>query len=225
VAASDYLPHAIWARKLLERQGYIIKENKVYQDNQSAIQIEKNGRKSCGPNSRHIDIGYFFIKDRLEIEGFNVEYCPTEQMLADFFTKPLQGNLFRRLREVIIGRKHIDALKEFTSAKSQERVGEDIVSMKNVTMADVRSSDVKARRPHSRKTYRYAQAARKQPKRGRVSFERETRKKHHGLTHKKQSYLTNDISIISIRQYPRIQCRKHLPERYWTGGYYYIISS
>jgi hypothetical protein len=52
-------------------------------------------------------------------------------MLADFFTKPLQGNLFGRLREVIMGRKHIDTLKEFTSAKSQERVEKDVVSVKN----------------------------------------------------------------------------------------------
>jgi hypothetical protein len=104
-------------------------------------------------------------------------------MLADFFTKPLQGNLFWRLREVIMGRKHIHTLREFTSAKSQERVGKDVVSVKNETMADIRRSEVKAGKPHNSKTY--AQAARKEPKRGRVSFESETRKKHHGLTLKK----------------------------------------
>jgi hypothetical protein len=133
----------------LEKQGYIIKQNTFYQDNQSAIQFEQNGKKSCGPNSRHINIRYFFIKDRLKIEGFNVEeYCPTEQMLADFFTKHLQGKLFRRLREAIMGRKRIDTLKDFTSAKSQEPVdGKHIVSVKNETsMANVRSSDVKARK-------------------------------------------------------------------------------
>jgi hypothetical protein len=97
VGASDYLPHAIWAKKFLEGQGYMLEENIFYQDNQSAIRFEKNGRKSCGQNSRHIDIRYFFIKDRLEIENLEVKYCPTEQMLADFFTKPLQGSLFRKL--------------------------------------------------------------------------------------------------------------------------------
>jgi hypothetical protein len=55
VGAGDYLPHAIWARKFLQKQGYAIKQNTFYQDNQSAIQFEKNGRKLCGPNSRHID--------------------------------------------------------------------------------------------------------------------------------------------------------------------------
>jgi hypothetical protein len=33
-----------------------------------------------------------------------VTHCPTEQMLADFFTKPSQGSLFRKFRDVIMGR-------------------------------------------------------------------------------------------------------------------------
>ncbi len=146
VGGSDYLPHPIWAKKFMEKQGHVLTENKFYQDNQSTIHFEKNGRRSCGPNSRHIDIRYFFIKDRLELEDFDVVYCPTEQMLADFFTKPLQGNLFRRLREVVMGRKHTDSLKDFASASSQERVGEAInitskSESKSGAEADAHSTD------------------------------------------------------------------------------------
>ena len=56
VGASDYLPHAIWGKKFLESQGYSLTENTFYQDNMSTIQFAKNERKSCGQNSRHIDI-------------------------------------------------------------------------------------------------------------------------------------------------------------------------
>ena len=63
VGASDYLPYPIWAKNFLAAQGKELKEKVFYQDNQSTIRFEKNGRKSCGPNSRHIDIRYFFIKD------------------------------------------------------------------------------------------------------------------------------------------------------------------
>jgi hypothetical protein len=56
-----------------------------------------------------------------------VVYCPTEQMLADFFTKPLQGNLFRRLKRVVMGHAHIDSLKSIPTATAQERVGESTV--------------------------------------------------------------------------------------------------
>ena len=31
-----------------------------------------------------------------------MEYCPTGDMVADFFTKPLQGSLFRKLRKIIL---------------------------------------------------------------------------------------------------------------------------
>ena len=110
VGASDYLSYAIWAKKFLECQGYILSGNAFHQDNKSTIQFEKNGRKSCGPNSRHIDIRYFWIKDRLDLDGFDVVYCPTERMLADFFTKPLQGALFRKLRAVVMGHAHVRTL-------------------------------------------------------------------------------------------------------------------
>ena len=50
-----------------------------------------NGRNSCTVNSRHIPIRYFPAKERFNKDKFIIEYCPTESMLADFFTKPLQG--------------------------------------------------------------------------------------------------------------------------------------
>jgi len=33
-----------------------------------------------------------------------VEYCPTGSMVADFFLKPLQGQLFRKMKEIIMGK-------------------------------------------------------------------------------------------------------------------------
>jgi hypothetical protein len=115
VGASDYLPSTIWAKMFLEAQGCEIRENTFYQDNQSAMKLEKNGRASCGRKSRHIDIRYFFMKDRVKTEGIDIVYCPTEQMLADFFTKPLQGSLFERLRKVLMGYAHIDTLSTLST--------------------------------------------------------------------------------------------------------------
>jgi len=63
----------------MEAQGYKIRENIYYQDNMSTMKLEKNCRMSCGRNSRHIDIRYFFAKDRVESEGIDIVYwCPTE---------------------------------------------------------------------------------------------------------------------------------------------------
>jgi hypothetical protein len=110
VGASDYLPWVIWVVKFMHYQGFDMDTNVFYQDNLSAMKIEKNGRKSCGQKSRHIDIRYFFIKDVLQRENITLAHCPTEEMLADFYTKPLQGSLFRKMRDYIMG--HSDSLNE-----------------------------------------------------------------------------------------------------------------
>ena len=62
VAMSDYIAYNIWLKKFLEKQGYKVEENIIYQDNQSTILLEKNGRNSCTGNTRHIDIRYFLLK-------------------------------------------------------------------------------------------------------------------------------------------------------------------
>ena len=62
VGYSDYTPSSIWGNKFLDWQGYEL-ENNTHQDNQSAIKLEKNGRRSCGQKTRHIDIRYFYLKD------------------------------------------------------------------------------------------------------------------------------------------------------------------
>jgi hypothetical protein len=133
VGASDCLPATIWTRMFLDAQGYTLMSNLFYQDNQSAMKLAMNGRASCGQKSRHIDIRFFFIKDRLQTEHIKMTHCPTEAMLADFFTKPLQGNLFVKFKRVLMGHAHIDILGASSSAPIKERVGNNI---KNETPAD-----------------------------------------------------------------------------------------
>ena len=62
VGASDYLPSTIWAMLFLKAQGYNMEESKFFQDNQSTMKLEMNGKRSSGQKTRHIDIRYFFIK-------------------------------------------------------------------------------------------------------------------------------------------------------------------
>ena len=78
-----------------------VRESVLYQDNTSAIQLENNGKTSSGQRTRHINIRYFFIKDKVESGEVTIIYCPTKDMIADFFTKPLQGIKFIRFRKSI----------------------------------------------------------------------------------------------------------------------------
>jgi hypothetical protein len=66
------------------------------------------------------------MKDRIKSEGIEIRHCPTEEMLADFLTKPLQGALFRKFRDVLLGYEHTSSLNDYMkrTLDSEERVGE-----------------------------------------------------------------------------------------------------
>ena len=101
VGLSDSVGQVIWTRNFLLEQGYQVAPATVYQDNQAAIALVKNG-KSNSHRTRHIAIRYFFIKDRVDSKEIRIEYMRTGDMLADILTKPLQGDLFRRLRDMLL---------------------------------------------------------------------------------------------------------------------------
>jgi hypothetical protein len=65
VGASDIMPQVLWTSYFLEAQGYAVSDSVVYQDNQSVILLEKNGRASSSKRTRHINIRYFFVTDRI----------------------------------------------------------------------------------------------------------------------------------------------------------------
>jgi hypothetical protein len=95
VGVGDAMAQIIWTRYFLEAPGYSIKDTIVFQDNQSAMLLEKNGRASRSKRRRHTNICYFFITDRIANKEMSVQYCSTKEMTANFFTKPLQGAPFR----------------------------------------------------------------------------------------------------------------------------------
>ena len=103
VAAAEILPQALWTKSFLRNQGYDTRNVLFHQDNKAAILLQKNGVLSRGKRSRHVDVRFFFVKDRVEKGEVDIGYCGTDDMIADFLTKPLQGNKFLRFREVILG--------------------------------------------------------------------------------------------------------------------------
>jgi hypothetical protein len=101
IALSDATSQVIWCREFLSAQGYPVGPAKVYQDNKSTIQLAEKGR-STSDRTKHISVRYFFIHDRIEKDEIVLEYLPTEEMIADILTKPLQGALFIRLRDMLL---------------------------------------------------------------------------------------------------------------------------
>ena len=87
----------------MESQGYPIRQNILFQDNKSTILLEKNGKRSSSQRTRALNIRYFFLTDQIQKGNLIVEYCPMTEMIADYFSKPLQGKLFRKFRKSIMG--------------------------------------------------------------------------------------------------------------------------
>ena len=102
VGVDDLMPQILWTRLFLIAQGFDVTDNVIYQDNESAIKLEENGRASSGKRTRHINVRYYFITDRIANGEVRIAHCPTDRLIADFYTKPLQGKLFRLFRSLIL---------------------------------------------------------------------------------------------------------------------------
>ena len=62
----------------MESQGYKIDENILFQDNKSAILLEKNGKTSSSKRTKHVKVKYYFIQNKVDHGEVGIKYCPTE---------------------------------------------------------------------------------------------------------------------------------------------------
>ena len=109
ISASKANAQAIWLRFVLEDFGELQTEATPLQcDNTSAIAITKN--PMFHQKTKHIDRRYHFIKDALQEGIIDLVYCPTNEQLADIFTKPLAKDRFNYLR-IKLGVKSAQDLK------------------------------------------------------------------------------------------------------------------
>jgi hypothetical protein len=74
----------------------------VYQDNLSCMALLERGR-SGGERTRHIDIRYFWLKDRVDRGEATIVHKGTEELYANVLTKPLQGSQFVYERGCLTG--------------------------------------------------------------------------------------------------------------------------
>ena len=102
VGLSDALSQILWTREFVICQGVNLGPAIVYQDNKSTICLVNRGR-SMSERTRHVKVRYFFITHYIEVKEIEVQYLPTEEMVADMMTKPLHGALFGKFRSMYTG--------------------------------------------------------------------------------------------------------------------------
>jgi hypothetical protein len=135
VGVDDVMSMVLWTQLFLNAQGYEVQGTTLYQDNQSAMLLENNGRRSSTRRTRHLNIRYYFITDCIKNRALKVEHCPTESMVADIFTKPLQGNAFRKFRNTVLNMPSPESdLTVATTISSQECVGDRLAGNRLVEL-------------------------------------------------------------------------------------------
>ena len=100
VALASATQEAIWLRKLLsdlnrKPTGPML----ILEDNQAAISMTKNAQYHG--RAKHIDIKYHFIREHVANATVKLEYCNSEEMIADIFTKGLSVVQFAKLRKML----------------------------------------------------------------------------------------------------------------------------
>jgi hypothetical protein len=98
VGLSDAATQAIHVRNFIEAQGYSTDPLTIYQDNMSCMALIKRGGP-CSARSRHIGIRRFWLKERVDGGEVVIQHMPTEDMIANLLTKPVQGRQFLKERQ------------------------------------------------------------------------------------------------------------------------------
>ena len=101
---AEYVALSKAARKLLEFR-YLLEDigfpqqgpTIIFEDNMSAINLAK--APHITRKSRHIHTRHHFIRDLIAQQLAEIHHLPTEEMLADFLTKPYGPRKFRVTRD------------------------------------------------------------------------------------------------------------------------------
>ena len=101
-ATDEMLSKIMRIKRFVAGQGFKVKLNIIFQDNTSTMKLQKNGKLSSGKRTRHFDIKLFYITDLINRDEVEVRYCPTDDMIADYMSKPVVGAKFEKFRDLIM---------------------------------------------------------------------------------------------------------------------------
>jgi len=98
VAACSGLTEADKIKELLGEMKFLPNSRPIlYVDNKPAINLIENDKPP--QTMKHLSIKYHSVREKIQDRSYKVEYCQTEHMLADIFTKALDKNRFTTLRK------------------------------------------------------------------------------------------------------------------------------
>ncbi|XP_071051062.1 uncharacterized protein [Onthophagus taurus] len=96
VALTELTTELEWYTRLLSEIGVNVTPI-IFEDNQSCIKLTKNDQLK--KRTKHIDTKYHYIRDLVNKNKINIKYLPSEDMIADILTKPLDKIKLRKFRK------------------------------------------------------------------------------------------------------------------------------
>ena len=103
IALGEAVKELLWCRSWLTE---VFGENfvgamTVYEDNQATMRLAEHS-DMISQRTKHIDIRYHFLREHIASKAIELKWVESKEQLADIFTKSLQGNTFRYIRDKII---------------------------------------------------------------------------------------------------------------------------
>lgn len=102
MAMVEVVKEVMWVQQLMDELNITIATPTIRVDNQSAIKMSENDTHH--DRSKHIDIRYYFVREAVKTKAVSIEWVPSEEQLADIFTKCLGRQVFERLRDRLVER-------------------------------------------------------------------------------------------------------------------------
>lgn len=87
VGINDMMSTTLWTRYFLKAQRCQVTDNIFFQDNQSAMLLERNGKSSSSKCTKHINVRFYFITDWIAKGKVRVEWL-TQEMVTDLNQTP-----------------------------------------------------------------------------------------------------------------------------------------
>uniref|UniRef100_A0AAV1TZV9 Uncharacterized protein n=1 Tax=Peronospora matthiolae TaxID=2874970 RepID=A0AAV1TZV9_9STRA len=98
---SEATQEAVWLRVFLYELGEMTSNHavKIFEDNQGSIALAKN--PEFHKRTKHIDIRYHFVREKVAEGQVVLEYCPTKGTKADVMTKSITVVQFQKFRTML----------------------------------------------------------------------------------------------------------------------------
>ncbi|MCO5597628.1 hypothetical protein L7F22_051709 [Adiantum nelumboides] len=90
----------VWLRRLMADLGVgQVIANTIYTDNHSALAVARN--PIFHARTKNIEVHYHYVRERLSAREISLAYVPTQDNLADLFTKALSHEKLEAFRKAL----------------------------------------------------------------------------------------------------------------------------